>query len=373
MTDWQGSEAADELRRAMRSAIPVEDPERVSSRKQQLLGVIEREIAQVPVRATRQEQRRQVARGLLAAAALLVTVGGAYTFLSGENHPSAASSGSTPEPRHVTTDTPGADETLEGRVRVEKYAGLAAPGSTHPAARTHASADTFVEEGHTVRLLPAERVRLTFPGRTLVEASHQAYLRVLEARTDEQGMRLDGGRVLVDVPEGRTRQRHVWVVTPHAQIEVKGTRFVVNVERDAEGVARRSTVYVERGKVLVRSQGESFYLLPGESWESEDAKKQVNLQAAHAPHANSRAQDASARVPRATPSGKPRSTSKSADGQGQLARQNSMLESAVVLAQRGETKRAHALLGTLLQQYPSSPLRSTVLAERRRLSALLKD
>lgn len=343
MIIWDERKAVEELRRAMRSAIPVEDPAHVSARRGRLVAQIEEEIAQVPLRARATETRRKVLHwGVALAAAALVGLSGSYlgTSLLPSTTPSASkvsSSVALPSALSKAAERSGA--------RLAVHTGR----FTDPA-------DSLLV-GDTLRLKAHQTAQVTLPGGTEMQLSNEGELLLVEAEMFSQQVTISQGRLRVDVREGQTERRRVLVRTPHALVEVKGTLFFVDVRKDTGS----TTVSVERGEVLVHVDGENETLLPGESWNSNRVGLSVTTIKNPSP-----APSGSARAVAQKQSG-PRDRT---DAPGStLKAQNDALERAIVLERQGQGQEADAILTQLLKRYPDSPLRSTIDAERRRLRA----
>ena len=196
--------------------------------------------------------------------------------------------------------------------------------------------------------------------------SQHGKLRLVEAEPFSQQVHLDAGRLEVDVKEGQSRARRVRVTTGDARVEVKGTFFIVEVINALSG-APVTRVSVERGEVLVHSQGHAATLGPGQTWSSSEGVRSapisIQMDAPSAGRSRAPRQHApTGRRAPTRPAGVPMASSDST-----LAAQNALLERAVLLEQRGQLAGADEVLLQLLSKYPDSPLRSTVHAERKRL------
>jgi TolA-binding protein len=114
-----------------------------------------------------------------------------------------------------------------------------------------ASQDVSLPEGSSLHLGPTTR------------------LRIVTAAASEIRLRLDRGSVLCDVTHREGRR--FTVEAERVEVEVRGTRFEVDVDVDpASGPPAAVAVRVERGAVEVREEGRTLVaaLSPGQSWQS---------------------------------------------------------------------------------------------------------
>ncbi len=360
------------LLRALRVAVPVEAPETVAARRSALIAVIQREIEETPARIARQERRRHLLGwGATVAALVLATLGATWGYQhSGGQHPAshplAHNKSAELSPSEKTTRSSVSSGVSEGNARVVLREGMME--------KTH-----HLVTGQELNLDSGQWLSAELPGATKIEfrpSDLQGGASMELTRLDrlEQSLFVRAGNLFVDVPEGSLERRHVTVVTPDAQVEVKGTQFTVQV---AEKESRtRTAVKVNRGRVLVTWLGGSRLLTPGQTWDSSLTEtaalpppEPVSSDPPAPPTRRSSSQGRRASGPPKTASNTsvtlplppaPRETST-------LATQNRLLEKAVAAQQRKRTEEALQLYEQLLEQFPDSPLRSTAIAERRRL------
>jgi len=344
---------ATDLRDALRVAVPVEKAEVVQERRARLVNAIETEIQNAPGRQRRAERKRQLATILKygSVAALLVATLGLGMWLSSTKQTGAAGVKSTDS--HTSTDNHA----------VELSPGS---GSILAAART------------------AERV-FELPGQTRISLHPQSQVALLDDSIRSQVMRLEQGGVQVAVPppDGETH-RSVSVLTPHAKVMVKGTKF--SVELLGKGAEGRTHVVVTRGVVEVEHLDGRVTLRRGQSWVSEHGA--VLSSNTDVPLSTSQERPSAVLQAEASPDAaiqegrKPagagnrqeakRTSSIQEDSPVQastLGAQNELLEAALVAADRGDHEQALRLTARLLNQYPSSPLRASARAVRKRAKA----
>lgn len=178
---------------------------------------------------------------------------------------------------------------------------------------------------------------------------------------------LSRGRLTVSVAKLAKGQRFI-VDTPDAQVEVRGTRFELNVVGAAEpcGGGKRTRLSVSEGVVEVRSAGSVARVGAGESWPADCVRPRAVAPAdAAAPAAAPVAASPSpAPVAVASPPAPSRVTAEVP-----LSRQNDLFAEAVALRRRGDVSGALHSYQELISQFPSSPLAQNALVERMRLLA----
>ncbi|HSS39143.1 MAG TPA: FecR family protein [Polyangia bacterium] len=175
---------------------------------------------------------------------------------------------------------------------------------------------------------------------------------------DERWLRLASGAVSVHVAKLKAGERFV-IVTPDAEVEVRGTRFKVDVVPAVAdcGGGTVTRVSVEEGVVEVRGPSGDTRVPAGAQWPS--GCDQPRLPAARAPHARARATAPRAVAVRpAVSSDAPSST---------LATENDLFASALRAGRDGNRRQAIELLDLLLNRFPRSPLHASAAAARERL------
>jgi len=373
------------LLRALRGAVPVEDAQRVAARRDKLIAVIGREIAQTPGRIVKQERKQRWLRFAMAvAAATVFTLGSVWTWQHATHSSKVARAGEDSFPER---DVP------EGKALVTLRSG----------ANTQ---DQWMVTGQQLALHGEEVLSAKLPGETQIEfkvsgAEGSAQLELNRLGQADQSLFVKSGELSVNVPEntmlggtvpaGTRERRHVMVVTPNAKVEVKGTKFTVKVLDT--GKEAQTEVTVQRGRVLVSWLGGQTMLTTGEQWKSHHSARSAGAdssgagstvatsdqQAADPRVVQNSARQGSVELNRSVELNQQRTNSVTPPQDAALARtstlgeQNLLMEQALVAQKRGNLKEAIELYDDLLRQYPDSPLRSTALSEKRRLVSVVHN
>jgi ferric-dicitrate binding protein FerR (iron transport regulator) len=177
----------------------------------------------------------------------------------------------------------------------------------------------------------------------------------------ERWLRLASGAVSVHVAKLKPGQRFV-IVTPDAEVEVRGTRFKVDVVPGAAdcGGGTVTRVAVEEGLVEVRGPTGIARVPAGARWPTDCAGSPAP---ASAPHARVRS---TAVRPARVVAVAPRSTESVSST---LATENDLFASALRAARDGNPHEAIELLDVLLNRFPRSPLHASAAAARERLGS----
>ncbi len=165
------------------------------------------------------------------------------------------------------------------------------------------------------------------------------------------------GAVSVHVAKLNAAERFV-VVTPDAEVEVRGTRFKVDLVPAAAdcGGGTLTRVSVEEGVVDVRGPSGEARVPAGAQWPPGCDRPQAP--SARAPQGRPRATVArTAAVP-------PRSSEAPSST---LATENDLFASALRAGREGNRRQAVELLDLLLNRFPRSPLHASAAAARERL------
>jgi len=323
------SQPDDMLRRLGNQVVPVEDPEHVERRREQVVAALSRSI-----RATADGKRRAVRIRLLwtagLAASLALGIGVAAQVR--HNAVEAAAVFST------VAEVSGAVVVTEnGQSRVLSNGsefGLRTQGEIETAPEAQAE---LRSQKSSVHLSPA--TKLTVPPVTPVEERY----------------RLAVGRVELSVDKDSPLTRSVVVETPNAEVVVHGTVFAVGVSSRNKQIV--TEVSVTRGSVWVLQRGSQVAVLgAGQHWSSdaEPTSAATAVPTIAAPDAKSAPVSTSEGVslPEKTPRSLPRSTVAEAKAS-TLAEQSRMFQEAIDARNRGEDARAADLFGRLLQRYPN--------------------
>jgi hypothetical protein len=189
---------------------------------------------------------------------------------------------------------------------------------------------------------------------------------------------VDRGRFGAEVVKLVPGERFV-VVTPDAEIEVKGTRFEVTVAPKSSpcGPPTRTSVAVRSGVVAVRFDSHELRLAAGEQWPDcrsaeTDAPRpptalerpQTHRRVAHAPPIERGSMPSLPPPPTEAVSAPPLPPPSST-----LSQQNDLLAAALAAERRGELDEAERWLDQLMSRYPSGQLADSARAARLRLEA----
>ncbi|MES1209787.1 MAG: FecR family protein [Pseudomonadota bacterium] len=289
--------------------------------------------------------RRRRRRGLLmgAAAAGLAAAAGAAVLV-------ARGGGSVRTP--VVTVAPVSAPTAEGFV----FGPPDGASLSHPGEAPHVPASG--ERWRAGDRLRAARgpVELTAADGTSLTVAADSELHLLRGGA-ERWLRVASGAVSAHVAKLKAGERFV-LVTPDAEVEVRGTRFEVDVVASAAdcGGGTVTRVAVQEGLVEVRGPHGQARVPAGAHWPA--GCPASGLPAASAPPA--RIRPAAARPARIVPVA-PRSTEST------LATENDLFASALRAEREGSPREALELLDLLLNRFPRSPLHASAAAARERI------
>jgi ferric-dicitrate binding protein FerR (iron transport regulator) len=182
----------------------------------------------------------------------------------------------------------------------------------------------------------------------------------------EERVRLRAGSVALAVPKLGTRGK-VSVETRDALVEVHGTRFSVQVVKEAPGV-EFTEVKVREGRVLVRAAGESHMLGAGDSFSTRPAVSPQIVSPPPAPVTEAPApagpeKTVSERRGRKLAQRRPATPPSPSE----LAEQNRLLEAAELAQRSGMSRLAVERLERLITRYPDSELAHNARVERFRV------
>ncbi|HET7543461.1 MAG TPA: FecR domain-containing protein [Polyangiaceae bacterium] len=324
------SQPDDMLRRLGNQVVPVEEPERVERRREQVVAALARSIRESADRK-RHALRARVIWSLGIAASLALGVG-----LAAHARQSSAEAAAVFSTVAEVTGAVVVTENGESRVlsKGSQFA-LRAQGEIETAQEARAEIRT---QKSTVHLSAA--TKLTVPRTTAVEERY----------------RLAVGRVELSVDKDSPITRSVVVETPNAEVVVHGTVFAVDVSTRNQRTV--TDVSVTRGSVWVLQRGAQVAVLgPGQRWASDVEPASLapaSPPASAAPVSASESdatphRDMPVRVP-------PRATANEGKGEGKastLAEQSRMFQEAIDARNRGDDSRAAELFGRLLTRYPN--------------------
>ncbi len=220
------------------------------------------------------------------------------------------------------------------------------------------------QEWHAGERLRSDALPIALTGAdgTTLEVGPSSELQLV--RVDmERWFRLARGAVSAHVSKLKAGERFV-VVTPDAEVEVRGTRFQVTVappdEACGQGVVTR--VAVSEGVVVVRSLGQEVRIDAGRHWPLgcperavpavPPAPERVAVSVRHTPaHASPVRGESAESVPPST-----------------LATENDIFSAALKAERAGDRREAVELLDVLLARFPGSPLKQSAESARAKLS-----
>jgi ferric-dicitrate binding protein FerR (iron transport regulator) len=307
-------------------------------------------LASVIRRTAVERRRRRVARsivGVAAAACLALAVG--WTLTGSRRRTSMAPMADStvgPRPGFVAEGTPVATV-------------LAAGGGVQPLLPGQGwhSGERLRTDGRPVVLATRDD--------SSIEVAPHSDLQLVRADA-ERWLRLGSGSVEVHVAKLKAAERFV-ISTPDAEVEVRGTRFRVDVVPAVDDCGRGTVtrVSVIEGVVMVRSSGGESRVEAGRRWPSDCAERPGSIAREEEAAAVPWTEPTRQALPRATivraaaPAGASVST---------LATENDLFGAALKAERAGDRREATQLLDLLLARFPASPLRESAGVERARLA-----
>ncbi len=402
--------------RSLRTAVPVEHPENVATRREKLVGALETEIRAAAVRERKARRFRRMAGFASLAAGFALLVGGGVALHARVTAQTLADSRALADGRALTS-AGSAAETASKAVAPKTQPASGAPQAT---SREHAKLvratlaswstpsqserplvgeGAVIEPGTELRTLSSGWLELELPSRARIEMSEKSTLGVHTLSASEQHLSLALGRVDVSVPKPQDGNAHrLLIVTPDSEVEVRGTVFSVEVRQDPEDPRRTITeVFVSRGAVAVRHAGKERLIQLGGHFRSDEADAEQNAgatqgealapgQASSTGRPSTRGaaspsiaakldaatkQEADASSGRTGTKGAPSSVQDTRSST--LGEQNRLFERALAARDGGDLKGAVALFDQILTRFPTSPLLSSVRTERSRALAKLSS
>lgn len=294
-----------------------------------------------------------------AAAALLVIAGLGWRAQGGEAA-RLSHVDSSPEAKGQPVTTPIAIAIASGNGAI-----VAAPGSSTPAV-----AGRTLTAGSRLIVDPNKGAKLALSTGTRLDVQPGSQLGVVEdGRT--QIFALSAGSLQAEVAKLRPDERFL-VRTTDAEVEVRGTSFVVDVvPPDADcGGGATTRVNVSEGVVVVRSQGREDALHAGESWPR--GCRKVALATGTAPHVapkrGNRSDPGNASATPAAPNAEsPVAAQGAATPSSTLAEENNLFAEGALARRNGQLALALGKMDRLLEVYPSGHLAENAAAERMRI------
>jgi ferric-dicitrate binding protein FerR (iron transport regulator) len=231
-------------------------------------------------------------------------------------------------------------------------------------------AQTTVGTGATIETADEGGAALQLATRSSLVLSGATSLR-FDSNDRTQRFMLGHGGLLAHVAKLTEGQRFI-VNTPDAEVEVRGTRFLLRVLQRPEacGFGSRTRLEVSEGVVEVRSAGTTSRVAVGQTWPADcahaarPAAGEVAEEAAEARPAAVAANPSNATAG----SGRPGvATGPTAGGPSALTQQNDLFAEGVALRRQGDVAGALRAYQDLIAQFPTSPLAENAMVERMRL------
>jgi len=326
---------AELLQRLGTEVLPVEEPAVMEVRRARvtshIAGAMRREVEK---KASRRRAVRAGFAVLAAAAVLLLVVGLAWRSRTGE-------------PR-----------------RTDRVAALSGPVVVvHAGVPKGVGQFSEVVDADEIRTEVGGHARLELAMGAVVLVSPETQVRLTSASDTSTVVDLREGRVDVEVPKlGAAREFKV--TTPHADVVVHGTRFVVEVAAARGGIAPTSVRVID-GRVGVWTDGHEVMLEQGARWSNMPQSAEAPVPTAAVVEPPIAAPSAEApRTATATPA--PARSSRSAPevAPSTLSEENRLFRQALEARRRGNLEEAIRHLDTLLARYPQSTLAQEASVER---------
>jgi ferric-dicitrate binding protein FerR (iron transport regulator) len=177
--------------------------------------------------------------------------------------------------------------------------------------------------------------------------------------------RLARGQLDLEVAKLSQGERFV-VETPDREVEVKGTRFKIQlVSRDTCGAGTITRVNVEKGVVTVREKdGAEDAVRAGGSWPTACADGHAAVVQARRETSGARAAETLPRTAATSLREKAKPSPAVGRASSTLAIENDLFTSAVRAERLGDKVGALNVLDRLINSYPGSPLREAATSER---------
>jgi hypothetical protein len=235
---------------------------------------------------------------------------------------------------------------------------VAAPGSSAPAVAGHA-----LRAGSRLIVDPSAGATLSLSTGTHLEVEPGSQLSVIE-NSRAQIFALNAGSLRADVAKLASNERFI-VRTADAEVEVRGTSFLVNVVASdpACGAGTTTRVTVFEGVVTVRSAGKEEHIAHGEHWPQSCRRSPALTNSARGSSKHPPKADAPLGAPPTPASAKPPSST--------LAEENDLFAEGMLARRHGNVRLAVEKMDLFLARYPASHLTESATAERMRLLGVL--
>lgn len=244
---------------------------------------------------------------------------------------------------------------------------LVAGNSTSATMTTAGGEAQSLVPGHA--WLPEERLRsealaliLTAADGTTIDLQPWSELKLLRADA-ERWLRLGSGAVSVHVAKLTEGERFV-ILTPDAEVEVRGTRFHVALVPAADdcGHGTPTRVVVDEGVVVVRSSQGEVRVEAGKSWPAGCSSSQVAPSSSRSIRAVASAKRSSKGLPAI------QNADRNDGASSTLATENDLFSAALKAERLGDRRAATQLLDVLVARFPKSPLKESAERARTRLT-----
>ncbi len=328
------------ISKLLRDSREGELPRASAQERARAIGALEEAL----VARSKRRVRARAAWGALAAAAIVAGVFGAAKLAHRDTNARAAQS----PPAPVATNAEAVSAQPAERAELARGLSLTDGSVLQPGSRIVAP-----QKRHAV---------LSFSSGTELTVGGGGDITVVEAG-DVQRFLLSSGTISAHVAKLSGGQR--WLVsTPDAEVEVRGTSFVVSIvpPDPSCGNGTRTRVSVSEGVVSVRSHESEVRVHPGEVWPS-GCRRTASLatNAPSAPPTAAAAEHAAESDVGGAPNSAPTATSHST-----LAEQNDAFARIVAFRQHGDMTGCVSEADRFLARYPQSPLAESARVEQMR-------
>lgn len=294
------------------------------------------------IRGRARQKRRSRALYMFSAAAALLLASGAIA-LATRSKPAPVLARAPSDLGRVTESDGGVTAMRDGR-----------PEAVEAGAR--------VAEGTELHTTALSEAHLDFDSGTHITLGGTTRVRLVE-QSQRKRFALESGSLAAKVAKLGRDERFV-VVTPDAEVEVRGTAFRVTIVPANPACAGGSPTRLEvsEGVVVIRHGGTEERVAAGERWPACDERH-----AAVGPNAGASAPP-SARAAAGTGTSAPARAGK-VEATSHLAEQNDLFDEAMRAKRAGHTAAALAKLDRLIDGYPGGPLAESAATERLRMLA----
>lgn len=235
-------------------------------------------------------------------------------------------------------------------------------------------------------LAPGQRIETPVDGKAslaLTTGTRMTLSGSTSFRVDGQGMverfLLQGGEMSAHVAKLALGQRFI-VATPDAEVEVRGTKFRLQVLRAAEAcdAGTRTRLDVSEGVVEVRANGQVIEVKAGEFWPTRCRPEVAEQRPSDTAGVTSPSQEPSPASGASTPPlpghgvathGSAAVPAAASERDSRLAAQNDLFAEGVARRRLGDVSGALRAYEEVVRRFPASPLAENAIVERMRLSS----